>query len=94
LTAELQPQTRVARSDGWVMETLGEEVVMLDPERDRYLRLNRTGSVIWYMLDRPATIAELADRLARSEGIAAKRARSDTIAFVERMIEHGAVREA
>jgi hypothetical protein len=88
------PETTIARADGWVIETLGQEVVMLDPERDSYLRLNRTGSLLWNRLERPATVADLAAGLAAAEGIPPERARADTIAFVEQMIEHGAVRVA
>lgn len=92
MSGELGPETRIERSDGWVLETLGDEVVMLDPERDRYLRLNRTGSLIWNLLERPATVAELAGQLSEREGVPPERAQADTLAFVKQLIEHGAVR--
>jgi Coenzyme PQQ synthesis protein D (PqqD) len=82
----------IERSEGWVLERLGNEVVMLDLERDRYLRLNRTGSLIWNLLEQPATIAQLAARLSEAERIPAERAQADTRAFVKQLVEHGAVR--
>jgi hypothetical protein len=88
----LAPETRVARREGLIAETLGEETVMLDPERDTYLRLNRTGGIIWSGLDEPATVGELAERLARAAGIEAGRAREDTLRFVSQMVDHGAIR--
>jgi hypothetical protein len=87
----LDRTSTIARAKGWVVETLGGEVVMLDPGRDRYLRLNRTGSVLWGALEEPATVNDLAARLAEAEGIPAERATADTIAFVTDLIEHGAV---
>jgi hypothetical protein len=88
----LTPDSTIERAEGWVVETLGAEVVMLEPERDRYLRLNRTGALLWSALDEPATVTELARRLAEAEGISPERASDDTLAFVTHLIEHGAAR--
>jgi Coenzyme PQQ synthesis protein D (PqqD) len=90
--AELAPDSIVSRADGLIVETLGEEVVMLDPGSDRYLRLNPTGRLLWEALSQPATVAELGERLAGAFGISPARAREDTIAFVASLMEHGAVR--
>jgi hypothetical protein len=92
VSGELGPSSIVARADGWAVETLGAEVVMLDPARDRYLRLNPTGSVLWNALEEPACPSELAGRLAEAEGIARDRAERDVLGFLNSMIEHGAVR--
>jgi hypothetical protein len=91
LASPPEPETTIARGDGWILETLGDKVVMLDPEADRYLRLNRTGSVLWNQLERPTKVEELAAGLADAEGIPVDRAQADTIAFVEQLIAHGAV---
>ncbi len=92
MAAALTPSSTVARAEGWVVETLGEEVVMLDPRSDRYLRLNRTGGRLWDALEEPLTVAELADRLAEAEAISAERAQEDALAFVNELIGHGAAR--
>ena len=91
MARELEPDSTVARAEGWAVETLGDEVVMLDPSRDRYLRLNRTGALLWSALEAPATVEELAGRLADAEGIPAERANRDALAFLSSLIEHGAV---
>jgi hypothetical protein len=88
----LGPNSTIERTEGWVVETLGADVVMLEPERDRYLRLNRTGALLWSALEEPATVTELVQRLAEAEGISPERAREDTVAFVTDLIEHGAAR--
>lgn len=91
MSGDLEPSSIVARADGWVVETLGSEVVMLDPARDRYLRLNPTGSLVWDALDQPAPVSALAERLAEEEGIPAEAAAHDVLTFLNSMIEHGAV---
>jgi hypothetical protein len=88
---ELGETATVARAEGWVEETLGSEVVMLDPARDRYLRLNRTGGLLWTALEKPATVAELTERLATAEEIPADRAKVDVLAFLTKLMEQGAV---
>ena len=86
--------TRVARSDGLVTEQLEGGTVMLDPESDRYLRLNQTGSVIWDALAEPATVAELGQALSERSGISRERAEADAAKFIEGLIEVGAARPA
>ncbi len=88
---QLGPNSRIARAEALIVETLGDEVVMLDPGRDRYLRLNRTGGLLWNELEQPSTVAELAERLAAAAGISPERAQEDTLVFVGHLIEHGAV---
>lgn len=86
--------TRVARSDGLVTEQMEGGIVMLDPESDRYLRVNATGRVIWEALAQPATVEELAGVLSERSGIPRERAEADAASFIERLIDFGAARPA
>ena len=88
----LDPQTRIVRKDGLIVESLSGQTVMLDPESDRYLRLNETGGMLWEELAEPMTIAELSARLAERAGIDPERADTDTIAFVRGLLDTGAAR--
>jgi hypothetical protein len=88
----LEPQTRVARKDGLIVESLSGQTVMLDPEDDRYLRLNETGGILWEALAEPRTIAELSAHLADQAGIDPERASTDATAFVRGLLEAGAAR--
>jgi Coenzyme PQQ synthesis protein D (PqqD) len=65
---------------------------MLDPESDRYLRLNETGGLLWEALAEPTTLAELATHLAERTGIEHERAASDAAAFIKNLLDLGAVR--
>ena len=86
--------TRVARSEGLVTEQMEGGIVMLDPESDRYLRLNATGRLIWEALAQPATVGELAGVLSERSGIPRERAEADAASFIERLIDFGAARPA
>ena len=86
--------TRVARSEGLVTEPMEGGIVMLDPESDRYLRLNATGRLIWEALAEPATVAELAQVLSERGGISRERAEADAATFIEGLIDFGAARPA
>jgi hypothetical protein len=88
----LEPQTRVARKEGLIVESLSGQTVMLDPEGDRYLRLNETGGMLWEALAEPRTIAELGHRLAGEAGIDPERAAADAKAFARGLLEAGAAR--
>lgn len=86
--------TRVVRSEGLVTEEMDGGIVMLDPETDRYLRLNVTGKLIWEALAEPATVEELARKLSERSGITRERAQADAAAFIEGLIDFGAARTA
>ena len=86
--------TRIARSEGLVTEPMEGGIVMLDPESDRYLRLNATGRLIWEALAEPATVAELAQVLSERSGIPRERAEADAATFINGLIDFGAARSA
>lgn len=91
---EVTAATRVARSEGLVTEPMQDGIVMLDPDSDRYLRLNATGRLIWDALAEPATVAELAGVLSERSGISRERAEADVVTFIEGLIDFGAARPA
>jgi hypothetical protein len=91
--ADVRAQTRLAPSPNVIAERIGEQVVMLDLERDIYLRLNATGSVLWGAIeasDHP-TVGELADRLVEATGIERDRALADATAFADDLMRRDAV---
>jgi hypothetical protein len=90
----LTPETRIARNDGLVTSAMDGGIVMLDPDADRYLRLNATGKLIWEALAEPATVTDLARLLSERTGIPTDRAEADAATFVDGLIEFGAARPA
>ncbi len=75
-----------------IVESLSGQTVMLEPEGDRYLRLNETGGMLWEALAEPRTLAELGAHLAARAGIDSERAVIDTTAFVRGLLDAGAAR--
>ena len=91
--SDVGPDTRLAPSPNVIAERIGEQVVMLDLERDIYLRLNATGSFLWGAIeasDHPS-VGELADKLAEAAGIDHDRALTDATAFAVDLMQREAV---
>lgn len=67
-----------------VAERFGSETVVLDPEADRYVRLNGTGSRLWAAIeiDSEASVEELVAVLVGEWDVSPERARADVDAFV------------
>jgi Coenzyme PQQ synthesis protein D (PqqD) len=91
---EVTATTRVARSEGLVTQPMDGGIVMLDPQSDRYLRINSTGKLIWEALAEPATVAELALALSERSGVSRERAEADAVTFIDGLIGFGAARPA
>ncbi len=88
---ELDPAVSVTRREGVMAERLLEETVILDPDSDRYARLNPTGRWVWEQLGAPRTLADLAAGLAAEFEIDEPRALADVTAFVRDMTRRGLV---
>ena len=89
--AELDSRAVVARSEHAIAERVFEETVLLDPNTDRYTRLNRSGGVLWDALEQPTGLAALAERLQAEFGVDAERARADVNAFIRQLDERGLI---
>jgi hypothetical protein len=92
MSERLEAKTRIARKDGLIVESLSGRTVMLDPERDSYLRLNETGAMLWEALAEPRTLADLGAHLVDRTGIDSERAEADATAFARELLELGAAR--
>jgi hypothetical protein len=89
--AEISPATLVTRGPDAIAERLFDETVILDPQTDRYVRLNRAGTTLWECLERPASVEALASRLSSQFGIEPERASEDAAAFVRQLLDRGLI---
>lgn len=88
----LGSDTVVHRRGDVITEAVLDDVVVLDPETSRYVRLNATSAYLWDLLGAaPATVAALAEALERERGAPAARAPGDAQAFVDAMLSRGLV---
>jgi hypothetical protein len=70
---------------------VGDEIVVLDLLESRYLSVNHTGAVLWPMLGRGVTRAELVEALVEAYGDAAVTAGEDVDDFLADLERHGLV---
>lgn len=82
---ELNSNTLIARNKGILANRVGDEVVMMDMEKGKYFGVNKTGSYIWQLLEQPATLGELCERLVADFGISTEQCTTEVKAFVEQM---------
>lgn len=90
---EIDAQTTVVRRADVITESVHDDVVVLDPETSRYVRLNRAAALLWDALGASsATVEALADVLQARLGAPAERALPDALAFTSAMADRGLVR--
>ena len=83
----LRTDTVVRRRDGLITEAVLDDVVVLDPEASRYVRLNATAAAMWEaLLASHASVGSLARLLEDRFGAPAERAPGDAAAFVEALL--------
>jgi hypothetical protein len=70
---------------------VGDVLVLLDPDTDRYARLNATAALIWEQLERPSELPALADALASRYGIAGDVARRQVEELLTSLLDRGVV---
>lgn len=82
---ELHRGTLITRNKGIVANQVGDEVVMMDMEKGKYFGMNKTGSYIWQLLEQPATVGELCERLVTDFGIPTEQCTTELNSFIEQM---------
>ena len=82
----------VSRDEGVLAERVLADTLLLDPTTGSYVRLNESGAVLWEALERPASLADLAERLRDRYGLDPGRATADAERFVAALAERGMVR--
>jgi hypothetical protein len=79
----------ILRTDDLHWREVDDEIVALEARGAIYLAANSSGRLLWRLLARGATIADLARALVDAYGIDAATAASDADRFVEQMREAG-----
>lgn len=91
-SAAIDPATVASRSEEAIAERLLDETVILDPQTDRYTRLNATGSWLWEALgEAPSTAGRLAATLAKEFELPEPRALRDVATFLRELERRGLV---
>ncbi|HUN22010.1 MAG TPA: PqqD family protein [Anaerolineales bacterium] len=75
-----------APKPGLVVQILGQEAVLVHPERGRVQVFNAVGSYIWKLLDGHNSLKQVVVEIEKTYGISAERAQSDVLAFCHQLL--------
>jgi len=76
---------------GVVSRESGDELVVVLPERGRFIVLNGTGMEVFQLVDGRRTLGESAATLAGRYDVPLERAQADVLAFAGKLLDRGAV---
>jgi hypothetical protein len=82
---------RVARRPGVLGRELGDETILLDPDRGTYYSLNEVGSRIWELATEAPTVEEILRRLVSEYVVDEATLASDVDALLGRLADEGLV---
>lgn len=88
----IRAETIVRRREDVITEAVHDDVVVLDPKANRYVRLNAASATLWEALAAsPSTVAMLAHILEEHLTAPPEQALPDALAFVEAMFSRNLV---
>jgi hypothetical protein len=86
---EITRDAVLTRAPDVIAVRVGEVMVLHDPRGDRYVRLNRTGELVWDCLADGRSVTELADVLSTRYGVPTQVARQDVEHLVADLLARG-----
>jgi len=75
------------KDDHLIISELGDDWVMMDIENGAYLSLNKTGRIIWELIEKPVKIEDIINNLMSRFGIDEGTCTSETLTFLNRISE-------
>jgi hypothetical protein len=83
---------KVVRNPAPLAAGVGDELVMLDPERGEYYGLDAVSTRIWELIAEPRTVGDLCTTLTSEFEVDDETCRNEVIAFLEQLAEVDLVR--
>jgi hypothetical protein len=84
--AAVHPDATLVRSERALVTAVDDELVMLDPDTDRYFSLAGTGALIWSLLEQPSSVNRVVDSLLDEYQIDRSTCAEAVQAFVAEMV--------
>jgi hypothetical protein len=84
---EIGPETKLQRKPGMLFNEIDGEVVMLSIENSEYYGMDKVGSRIWQLLEKPMLFNELVSKLLDEYEVTEEQCRLDTLGFVKKMTD-------
>lgn len=91
---EITIDTLIVRADTTLSAEVGNEVVMLVPDRNSYYDTNAQGAAVWNALNQPTTVRAICARLIERFDVAEPDCQRDVLAFVREGVTEGLIRLA
>ena len=77
---------------GIVSRESDDELLVILPERGKFVVLNGTGADVFRLVDGQRTLEEIAAALSERYGVPLEQARADVLPFAEELLDQGVVR--
>lgn len=89
--AEINLDTVVSRAAGFSTAQVRDDLMMLNVEQGAYYSLDSIGGEIWKLLEQPARVQDIVDRLQRRYDVSQEQCRVDVLAFLGEMQKNGMI---
>lgn len=86
--------TILSRRAGLMTADMNGSAVMMDIMTGKYYNLGEVGGRIWELLEEPATLAALVQKLTAEYDVSAEQCRADILPFLNTLLERGLLVEA
>jgi hypothetical protein len=83
--------TTIRRAEGFTTAPVQDDLMMLNVEQGAYYSLEPIAAEIWNMLEQPARVQDLTDRLQQRYAVAPEQCQADVLAFLEEMHGNGMI---
>ena len=84
---EIGPESILMRKQDQLFSEIDGEVVMLSIENSEYYGMDKIGSRIWQLLEKPVTLKQLIGTLVDEYEVTEEQCTKDTLSFLEQLIE-------
>ncbi len=85
--SEIGPDTILRRKQDQLFSEIDGEVVMLSVENSEYYGMDKVGSRIWQLIEKPISLKELIGMLLDEYEVTEEQCTKDTLMFLEQLME-------
>src|SRR5262245_46229182 len=86
------PDSVITQDKEPIAASVDDEVVMLSARAQAYFGLDKIGTEIWSMIERPCRVGEICARLVERYEIEPQTCETDVIEFLDELLGHGLIR--
>jgi len=88
---EINLDTVVGRAEGFTTARVHEELMMLNVDQGAYYSLDSIAADIWNILEQPARVSDIVERLRQRYDVTLERCQADVLEFLAEMQKNGMI---